>query len=310
MWFMRASQWIGRDQRCELRIHAGGVSACHATLTWADPEWILRDLNSTNGTFVNGVRLGQEKCAVVDGDELQFGKTEQWEVEDAGPPGLLLIAADSSEELHVSTRTGIAVLPSAAAASLTVMRTISGAWHAETADDTWALAHGDELRFGDRVFRALIPTLDLRTTDVDLDHDENSLANAWIEIAVSDREEEADMTLRVGGRSHRIVDRVPLYLLVLLARARKGPPHTIGHDTGSAKPLEGEASTDADGWLTVGEACRQLAASPELLNLHVFRVRECLRDLGITNANQIIERRKGRLRIGIDPARLRIVRAR
>ena len=34
----------------------------------------LIDLNSTNGTFVNGLRLEQEEVAVLeDGDELCFG---------------------------------------------------------------------------------------------------------------------------------------------------------------------------------------------------------------------------------------------
>ena len=34
----------------------------------------LIDLNSTNGTFINGVRLEQEEVASLeDGDELRFG---------------------------------------------------------------------------------------------------------------------------------------------------------------------------------------------------------------------------------------------
>lgn len=129
---------------------------------------------------------------------------------------------------------------------------------------------------------------------------------ARLEIA-NHREEEADLTITVDGRRHRIVDRIPLYLLVLLARARAvGAGRAEGAELVLGRGRNWAA--DPEGWLDVEETCEQLGIYRELLNLHVFRVRECIRDLGIGDANQIIERRRNRLRIGVEPDRLRIVR--
>jgi pSer/pThr/pTyr-binding forkhead associated (FHA) protein len=33
------------------------VSKVHAKLSWSGQAWVLRDFNSANGTYVNGIRL-------------------------------------------------------------------------------------------------------------------------------------------------------------------------------------------------------------------------------------------------------------
>ena len=47
------------------------VSGRHAAVFRQGEAWVLRDLGSTNGTWVNGVRLNAATIAV--GDELAFG---------------------------------------------------------------------------------------------------------------------------------------------------------------------------------------------------------------------------------------------
>jgi pSer/pThr/pTyr-binding forkhead associated (FHA) protein len=63
---------IGRDEGCHLRPHCPRVSRKHCAIaTWAGKVRI-RDLQSRNGTFVNGERV-QGEMVVSDGDELQVG---------------------------------------------------------------------------------------------------------------------------------------------------------------------------------------------------------------------------------------------
>ena len=49
---------IGRAPNSDLVLDDDYVSAQHARLQKVDDGWLLQDLNSTNGTFVDGVRIG------------------------------------------------------------------------------------------------------------------------------------------------------------------------------------------------------------------------------------------------------------
>lgn len=48
---------LGRDPRCDVVIDHPQVSRTHARITRRDQGWQIEDLDSTNGTFVNGVLL-------------------------------------------------------------------------------------------------------------------------------------------------------------------------------------------------------------------------------------------------------------
>ncbi len=66
---------VGRHPECHLRFDPEGdldVSSRHATITFESGFFVLRDLDSTNGTFVNGSRLTGEHL-LADDDLLQFG---------------------------------------------------------------------------------------------------------------------------------------------------------------------------------------------------------------------------------------------
>lgn len=68
---------IGRSASNDLVLNNPKVSGNHATLVVQDNEMsaTLKDLNSTNGTFVNGRRINQE-TVVRPGDVLRFGNEE------------------------------------------------------------------------------------------------------------------------------------------------------------------------------------------------------------------------------------------
>lgn len=64
---------IGRQPSSTVQLYDPRSSGRHAYLLWDDGAWKLRDLGSSNGTFVNGIRI--ETTLLQDGDEVQFGTT-------------------------------------------------------------------------------------------------------------------------------------------------------------------------------------------------------------------------------------------
>lgn len=62
---------VGRHQDADLLLQAAEISRRHAALLLKDQLLWVQDLNSSNGTFVNDIRIEQEK-QLYDGDIVQF----------------------------------------------------------------------------------------------------------------------------------------------------------------------------------------------------------------------------------------------
>lgn len=62
---------LGRHRSCDVVLSCDEVSRRHARIFFRDGGWILQDLESTNGTRVNGVRVG--RCRLVPGDCIRLG---------------------------------------------------------------------------------------------------------------------------------------------------------------------------------------------------------------------------------------------
>lgn len=68
---------IGRHPTCDVRFDPErdlDVSSRHAVLFLKEGHWQLRDLGSTNGTYVNGTRITGER-PLAEGDVIRFGPT-------------------------------------------------------------------------------------------------------------------------------------------------------------------------------------------------------------------------------------------
>jgi pSer/pThr/pTyr-binding forkhead associated (FHA) protein len=63
---------IGRDDKCNIQLDSEDVSRVHCALVIGEREVLLRDQNSSNGTFVNKRRLRGE-IQLEDGDAIQVG---------------------------------------------------------------------------------------------------------------------------------------------------------------------------------------------------------------------------------------------
>ena len=64
---------IGRDSSNEIVINDAEVSRRHARLTFQGGKYVLEDLGSTNGTFVNGQRLTGPRV-LKPGEVVSFGE--------------------------------------------------------------------------------------------------------------------------------------------------------------------------------------------------------------------------------------------
>ncbi|MEO8275912.1 MAG: FHA domain-containing protein [Thermoanaerobaculia bacterium] len=69
--YLEPLTFIGRTPENQVRIYKPAVSRRHAQLTETPNGWLLRDLSSENGTYVNGQRITERLLA--EGDRVQFG---------------------------------------------------------------------------------------------------------------------------------------------------------------------------------------------------------------------------------------------
>jgi hypothetical protein len=65
---------LGRSKECDVQVSDANVSRRHAELRQEGSSWWIVDLDSTNGTEVNGKRVPRAKLA--DGDKITLGSTD------------------------------------------------------------------------------------------------------------------------------------------------------------------------------------------------------------------------------------------
>ena len=65
---------LGRDALCDISIADTRMSRQHAMIFFYAPNFYLKDLGATNGTFVNDKRIKQ--ATIKNGDHLRLGGTK------------------------------------------------------------------------------------------------------------------------------------------------------------------------------------------------------------------------------------------
>lgn len=64
---------LGRDPICELQLEDDAISARHAKFSFHHGQWWIEDLDSTNGTSLNAIKLTTATVLTND-DEIRCGK--------------------------------------------------------------------------------------------------------------------------------------------------------------------------------------------------------------------------------------------
>ena len=73
----KESMSIGRDLKADIKIRDTSVSKRHAVLFLKGDEVYIKDLNSANGTYVNGEKiLPNKEIALKNGDKIEIGKNQ------------------------------------------------------------------------------------------------------------------------------------------------------------------------------------------------------------------------------------------
>ncbi|WP_020470331.1 HD domain-containing phosphohydrolase [Zavarzinella formosa] len=86
---------VGRIGTMEIVLDDTSVSRRHADLRLAETGWWVKDLGSTNGTYVNGIRLGAAERQIHPRDIVQFGKVAMMvEMSENGPAEPLSSSSD------------------------------------------------------------------------------------------------------------------------------------------------------------------------------------------------------------------------
>ncbi len=67
---------IGREVQCAIMLNDNSVSRQHSSITRLAEGYLLKDLGSSNGTYVNGQRV--QEYLLQDGDRVSIGDMEFW----------------------------------------------------------------------------------------------------------------------------------------------------------------------------------------------------------------------------------------
>lgn len=290
---LQARHLVGRSPACALCISTQVVSGEHAVLSWTGEFWLLRDLGSRNGTYLNG-RLAAPGAGypLEAGNTIVFGTHDNsWLLEDDSPPCAMAIP-EGAPEHALEIRNGLLTLPSEEHPLVTIFSTGEG-WLAEEDGGSKRLDDGDALRVAGVEYRILLPEVLPKTQAVGAEPTPDLLQSQLI-LRVSQDEEFVLLEVHCEGKSYDFENRSHHYLLVLLARARFV-------DRAAGHPAQDR------GWLHREQILQMLQTTAEQLNLMIFRLRQQFAGKGFRNAASIIERRQGtgQVRLGVADTKVR-----
>ena len=112
----RSEMYIGRHKDCDIVLDDRKVSRQHARIVRDASGYVLADLNSKNGTYINGEALAGEH-RLEDGDEVQIAVSFRLMFVDAGATVPLFFEQTSqrglsldreAREVYVNRMTGVA----------------------------------------------------------------------------------------------------------------------------------------------------------------------------------------------------------
>lgn len=270
---------IGRDASSDLVVDGARVSRAHARIHWQLSGWVVRDLGSRNGTFLNGTRIesGVDRLLGVQ-DRLRFGDAgSDWVLVDRTAPPI------SALNLNTRRRT------MGRGEGMTLP---GGAEVVQTEPGKYALSMGPlsaEAFDGQIVTLAGVPwRLELPGSAAPTVGDPKGLPldELGLTFQVSRDEERVTVTLRHGDRTQLVPERASHYVLVLLARARLADAEA-GHPAVEC------------GWRDRQELYRDLGMDRESFNKAVSRLRKQFEELGVRRARDLIESGGDSRRIGV-----------
>ncbi|MGB1276148.1 MAG: FHA domain-containing protein, partial [Nannocystaceae bacterium] len=275
---------IGRSRVCDCQVGARDVSAQHAVLEWTGCIWELRDLQSRNGTFVDGQQIAPgQRVPLRKGQHVRFaGSSEEWTlVDETGP---MPMARNLVNGDVIQADNGLLLLPD----GLIVFKEATGQWFEEHdgGDDASAVVDRAELAAGGELWRLYLSDENIGTQDSGTRLLKLS-ETAWT-FAHSRDEEIVEIRISAGSYRIELESHAYHYPLLLLARAR------LEHQEAGFPP-------DEQGWVGRDELLNMLKIDRTHLNISFHRARQQLVKVGVLDPEGLIERRRRhrQLRLGV-----------
>lgn len=88
---------VGRRPDCDIRLEQSNVSGKHCELRFERGGWVVKDLASTNGVRVNGVRIENRK-RLMPGDEVVFARKHFYKIQFDLEGNLEAMLAETKQE--------------------------------------------------------------------------------------------------------------------------------------------------------------------------------------------------------------------
>lgn len=272
---LEARQVVGRSRKCDLRLPNRKASGEHALVWWADGQWMVRDLGSTNGTWVDGQRvLAGESRSLRRNALVAFGDPDDaWRLSADHPPAPRVV--DLQTNLPVDDTGPVLGLPSAEDPAVCVYWTNDG-WVADQDGAITFITEGTILHVNAKRYLIHLPE-QLAGTVATSEEIEMGLSRYTFfftplnATTVSMEAEHSGSKVNFRSRSHHLT-------LMTLARRRD-------EDARNGKP------EDEAGWVDFDLLAAELDIDKNTLNVHIFRARQELARLGICGASTIVERR-------------------
>jgi hypothetical protein len=273
------------------------VSSEHASLEWNGVHWLLRDLGSKNGTFLDGRRLAAgEQGTVSTGAELRFGRqSSPWVLVDDAAPTLMAIKLATGECAIGSW--GYLALPDTQHPEVGICQDAHGAWSADYRGESTPIEDRTVVTTPDGMaWRVYLPAGIEGTVK-----DEGGpimLDRLELRFAFTRDEEHVELTVRTPEACNDLKSRAHHYPLLLLARQRLT-------DQRAGLPASEQ------GWTYIEDLLKMLRIDDNHLNITIHRARVQLSQLGVVDAAGLIERRssKRQLRLGISRIELVVLDA-
>lgn len=281
---------VGRGPEHHLALTARSVSSPHASVRWDGAAWVVRDLGSRNGTFVDDRRLTEgERARLHMGCVLRFGGDRpSFRLVDASGPQA--IATDLGSGRRRAARNGLLVLPTDTEPLVSVFEGPNGKWIAERDNDTRTVADREVITVRGQSFRLSLPHA--HPTTWEATRPVPTLETIELRFGVSSDEEHVVVAMVHGEEVAEMPPRSFHYLLLTLARARLD---------------EADLPIAERGWVERDALCKMLLTDPTKLNVDIYRARKQLAELGVIGATGIIERRASTraLRLGVEALTVR-----
>lgn len=276
---LAARTLVGRAPSCTVRLDDALASKEHALVSWVRGQWLVRDLDSRNGTSVDGVVLppGQMR-ALEHGTRLSFaGATDVFVVSDVSPPGFFAQHAESQQV--VQPVDGILFLPRSEAPDDHVLVSVDINGVVLVDDGGEARREAASLvQVGRETWRVYVPESPLDETPLP---PFVRVQPVRYHFLVPRNEERVSLSVVLDTETVLLSAREHLYLLLMLARARWAEQHLPEPDRG---------------WVHRDRLRADLRMEDTALRVAVHRARAQLMLAGVPNAESIVETRRPYLR--------------